>query len=171
MRGFTIRLETSGFGDDPQQYAEFVRNGLRDLTMANLWSYRHDPKLPSVYDAGIVYRREPRGYEQFCDVLTVLRRGWGDCEDLACAVAAWRVVRTGELARPRITWKPLGGGHWLYHIRVNRADGSVEDPSAALGMRDEPGEWVQRDGFWKYELFPGRDGVVPDPLPVVERIA
>jgi hypothetical protein len=171
MRGFTIRLETAGFGKDPEEYAEFVRNGLRNLIMANTWAYRHDLTLPSVYAAGVEYRREPPGHEQFCDVTAVLSRGFGDCEDLACAVAAWRVVRTGENARPNITWKPLSPRHWLYHITVLRGDGSREDPSLALGMGNEPGEWRQRGRMWVYELFSGRRGVVPPSVPVIERFA
>lgn len=172
MAGFTIRLETAGFGRDPRTYAEFVRNGLENLIMANTWAYRNNPSLPSVYDAGVVYRREPRGHEQFADISTVLRRGHGDCEDLATAVAAWRVVRTGEAARPDLRWTPLNDrGAWLYHITVARADGSEEDPSKLLGMGKEPGRWVQRGKLWVYELFPGRTGFVPAPLPVIERNA
>lgn len=171
MQGFSIRLETTGFGADPREYAEFVRNGLRDLIMANLWTYRHDLTLPSIYDAGVVYRREPPGYEQFCDVRTVLRRGYGDCEDLSVCVAAWRVVRTGEFAQPRITWAAIGPSHWLYHITVLRASGEVEDPSALLGMGHEPGAWVRRGSLWIYELSPGRVGLIPEPLPVIERLA
>ena len=118
MRGFTIRLEAPGFGRNPAAFAEFVRNGLRNLTMANLYAYRSDPLLPSVYEAGVVYRREPPGNEQFKDVHAVLQDGHGDCEDLACAVAAFRTVRTGEACTPTITWKPLGPNGWLYHITV-----------------------------------------------------
>ena len=139
--------------------------------MVNLFAYQADPTLPSIYDAGIVYRREPPGYEQFCDVATLLRRGWGDCEDLACAIAAWRVARTGELARPCVTWQPVTPEHWQYHITVLRADGTREDPSARLGMNNEPGLWVARDPLWNYELFPGRRGLVPEPLPIERRAA
>ncbi|HEV8246740.1 MAG TPA: hypothetical protein VGP93_13275 [Polyangiaceae bacterium] len=164
MRGFTIRLETPGFGRDPEQFSEFVRNGLRDLTMANVYAYQHDPLLPSIKDAGVEYRREPPGNEQFKDVVAVLHDGYGDCEDLACAQAAWRTVRTGELCSPAITWKPMGSG-WLYHITVLRADGTREDPSRELGMNHEPGEWRLRGALWVYELFEGRTGVRPASVP------
>lgn len=166
MRGFTIRLESPGFGSDPTAYAEFVRNGLRNLTMANLYAYRSDPLLPGVYDAGVEYRREPPGNEQFKDVVAVLRDKHGDCEDLACAVAAWRTIRTGELCSPTVTWKPLGPGRWLYHITVMRADGTREDPSRQLGMNHEPGEWTREGNLWVYKMFPGRHGVTPKPVPV-----
>ncbi|HET9930203.1 MAG TPA: hypothetical protein VFQ35_05940 [Polyangiaceae bacterium] len=168
-RGFTIRLGAL-LGDDPRDYAEFVRSGLRSLIIANVWAYRHDPTLPSVYDAGCVYRREAPGNEQFCDVRTVLERGFGDCEDLACGVASWRIVRTGELARPQITWTRLPTGRYLYHITVLRADGTTEDPSRELGMGNEPGEYVPRGAFYVYQLFPGRSGLVPPPVPI-ERVS
>lgn len=166
MRGFAIRLETPGFGRDPAVYAEFVRNGLRNLSMANLHAYQSDPKLPSIYDAGVEYRREPPGNEQFKDVVSVLRDRHGDCEDLACAVAAWRTVRTGELCFPTITWKQRGPNSWLYHITVTRADGTREDPSKLRGMNREPGAWHQVGAFWIYKMFPGRHGVTPQPVPV-----
>lgn len=165
MRGFTIRLESPGFGTDPVVYAEFVRNGLRNLSMANEYAYRSDPLLLGPYEAGVEYRREPPGNEQFKDVVAVLHDGYGDCEDLACAVAAWRTVRTGELCSPTITWQPRGPNRWLYHITVLRADGSREDPSRQLGMNHEPGEWRLRGSLWVYELFDGRTGVVPKPVP------
>lgn len=171
MRGFTIRLESPGFGSDPAAYAEFVRNGLRNLSMANLYAYRSDPLLPSVYDAGVEYRREPPGNEQFKDVVAVLNDKHGDCEDLACAVAAWRTVRTGELCSPTVTWKPLGKNRWLYHITVTRADGTREDPSKLLGMNHEPGAFERVGALWVYKLFPGRTGVVPKPVPFRERKA
>lgn len=171
MRGIAIHLETEGFGRDPRAYASFIRNALRSLIMVNVYAYENDPTLPSIYEAGAVYRREPPGYEQFCDVSTVLRRGYFDCEDGACAVAAWRIVRTGELARPCITWKPLSAIHHLYHITVLRANGTREDPSKLCGMGNEPGEYVQRGPLWVYELFSGRRGFVPPSVPVLERHA
>ena len=165
-KGFQIRLDTPGFGKNPDEYSEFVRNGLRDLTMANLFAYRNAPHLPSIAEAGVQYRREPPGHEQFKDVHAVLNDGFGDCEDLACAQAAWRTVRTGELCSPFITWKPYGSG-FLYHITVLRADGTREDPSRDRGMGNEPGQWVQRGALIRYELFEGRTGVIPPPVPAL----
>ena len=166
MKGFDIRLDTPGFGSNPAQYAEFVRNGLRDLTMANLYAYHSDPLLPGPYEAGVEYRREPPGNEQFKDVCAVLNDGYGDCEDLACAVAAWRTVRNGELCTPFITWQSSGPNHWQYHITVLRADGTREDPSRETGMNREPGAWVIDGALWRYKMFPGRQGVTPKPVPV-----
>jgi len=147
--------------------------------MANVHAYRSDPLLPGIYEAGVEYRREPPGNEQFKDVCAVLHDGYGDCEDLSCAVAAWRTVRNNELCTPVITWQPVRNappGHWLYHITVMRADGTREDPSRETGMNHEPGEWKREPNagrvpdyvgdLWVYELFPGGHGVIPAPVPV-----
>lgn len=167
-RGFSIHLG-SQFGREPRDFAAFIRHGLENLIMANRWAYRQDPKLPSVYAAGVVYRREPRGYEQFLDVTSVLERGHCDCEDASAAVVAWRIERTGELCQPVITWQPKGPNSTLFHITVRRADGSREDPSKLMGMGNEPGEWRARRGLWVYELFPGRTGLVPESVPILPK--
>lgn len=88
---------------------------------------------PRIYDSGVRYQEEPAGTtEEFAAIPVILSRGWGDCDDLA----PWRVAELreqGEDARIRIQWKQLPQGK-LYHIVVRREDGSVEDPSALLGM-------------------------------------
>ena len=92
--------------------------------------------VPGIYDSGVRYKPEPNGtIEEFAAIPVVLERGWGDCDDLA----PWRVAELreqGEKAKIRIQWKALPphiGGR-LFHIVVRRQDGSIEDPSALLGM-------------------------------------
>lgn len=93
--------------------------------------------FPSLYRAGVRYM--PEDYdgpnpEDWLDALEVLKRGGGDCEDLA----AWRVAelrRAGELgARTVFVEFPDARGR-LFHVLVERAGGSLEDPSRILGMR------------------------------------
>lgn len=61
-----------------------------------------------------------------------------NCEDLACYRVAELRHRHGEPAQPYVTSKLVKskryGTFTLYHIRVQRADGSIEDPSKILGM-------------------------------------
>ena len=61
-----------------------------------------------------------------------------NCEDLACYRVAELRVRAGESCKPYITWQMVNsrkyGTFTLYHIRVLRKDGSIEDPSKILGM-------------------------------------
>jgi hypothetical protein len=109
--------------------------GLDVLTAWNIRALQRSP-LPGIYDAGVVYKREPicrtDGREHICEEwLTaheVKARGAGDCDDLG----PWRAADLrlqGELAQavPR----PSAAG---WHIVVRRGDGTIDDPSARLGM-------------------------------------
>lgn len=94
-------------------------------------------RLPDLYQSGMRYQREDYESvhpEDWRDPRAMMRAGGGDCEDLA----AWRcadLLRAGERARPVFVERPrLKGGGRLFHILVQRADGSLEDPSRILGM-------------------------------------
>lgn len=94
--------------------------------------------LPDLYASGMRYQRENYGSiypEDWRDPPAMLRAGGGDCEDLA----TYRVAdlhRSGE-TRSRAVYlerpQPSGQGR-LFHIIVERADGTLEDPSRMLGM-------------------------------------
>ena len=86
--------------------------------------------LPDVYEAGVRYRRERPGRERWLNAAETFALGYGDCEDLATWRAAWLRVHHAEPARAI----PIPGGPGTIHIVVQRADGSIEDPSADLGM-------------------------------------
>lgn len=94
-------------------------------------------EMPALYESGVRYSTESRRHapEEWCDAAVVLRRGWGDCEDLA----AWRVAElrlAGVAAVPLVTWQLRRAGGRLFHVRVRYPDGQhIEDPSARLGMR------------------------------------
>lgn len=110
-----------------------IKPVLESLVMADqLFLFRHH--VPPLYQSGVRYREEPEdGVEEFASIPVVLARGWGDCDDLA----PWRVAElrnAGERAKIRIQWRRTRRGK-LFHIVVRRADGSIEDPSARLGMR------------------------------------
>jgi len=82
--------------------------------------------LPSLYRSGIRFRPEPQrgsGVEYFDDPWTVLKRGYGDCDDLVL----WRVgelLASLEPASVVCDFRPP-----RYHVLVRRANRSVEDPS------------------------------------------
>lgn len=90
--------------------------------------------LPELYRSGVRYEREPwTTHEEFADALTVLSRGWGDCDDLC----AWRVaelLEKGEQANVRIYWRPKRQGNRMMHCQVRRGNGDIEDPSRFLGL-------------------------------------
>lgn len=88
-----------------------------------------EQRIPHLYESGIKYRQEPPGPERFDNCARVIKRGWGDCDDLA----AWRVAelrRAGETgAKCKVVWQ---SGHRRYHAQVERADGTTEDPCRTM---------------------------------------
>lgn len=86
--------------------------------------------FPTLYNAGVEYEREPPRREWWQTALDNFTVRVGDCEDLANHRAAELVVYTGEPARA-VTVRT---GPRAFHAVVRRADGTIEDPSAALGM-------------------------------------
>jgi hypothetical protein len=109
---------------------EAVAEGLVLLNVA-LFEYADDRgvEAPELYGSGIVYRREPRGrewWESATDALGVTSQRSGDCEDLAAYRAAeLRHFDGEEDARVKIIRNPSGS----FHAVVERADGTIEDPS------------------------------------------
>lgn len=90
------------------------------------------PDWPSVYNIGTHYQREAPGVEKWVTA-GYMRGNPGegyDCEDLASYQAAWLRV-TGRDPGARIGLKRSSVG---WHVIVVRSDGTIEDPSAALGM-------------------------------------
>lgn len=92
--------------------------------------------IPPLYESGVVYEREtraspPRGVERFQTARDCYLLGHADCDGLAPWRAAELAHHGGELARARVVPSAVG-----YHVIVEREDGSVEDPSALLGMLD-----------------------------------
>ena len=127
---------------DPLLIAALARGFLRGVVAVNriyMWMFR----LPRLYEAGIQFRPEPwqrRGLEEFADCLTVLRRGWGDCDDLAPFLCAELQEYEGdENADLRLYWrKDKRGRPRLFHVQVRHGDGYIEDPSRYLGMAGAP---------------------------------
>lgn len=103
--------------------------------------------VPGLYESGVRYEEEPHWtfqgepVEEFASIPICIARGWGDCDDLAPWRCAELRLRARENAKIRIQWQRQrlpGGklGRKYFHIVVRRADDSVEDPSAKLGMHD-----------------------------------
>lgn len=87
--------------------------------------------VPPLYRSGVRYRQEQR--EAFLCIPGVLMRGWGDCDDLAC----WRVAELQERGTDARVYvrKSRSGIPGRWHAVVRLPDGTIEDPSARLGMR------------------------------------
>lgn len=114
--------------------APTIRYLCLSLAAANLVILKSG-KIPQLYLSGVRYRQEPQQWpvECFDNAETCLKRGWGDCDDLA----SWRCAelwRQGVKASIIVSWKPTPDGR-LYHVTVRLPNGKKEDPSALLGMR------------------------------------
>lgn len=115
-----------------------LAHAMRELLMGLGRAFAHGlavHPLPPLYVSGVRYAPEPNagdGWEEWADPWTVHRRGWGDCDDLV----AWRLAEllaAGEAATVQVVG--TGDGHrWgpRFHVRVRRADGTLEDPSIQL---------------------------------------
>lgn len=91
-------------------------------------------RWPRLYDSGVRWQleRDPRSQngEDWLHLDELYDgRETADCEDIAAARAAELTVLDGIPAVPRVTNVPGG-----YHIVVQLADGTIEDPSVILGM-------------------------------------
>lgn len=135
---FKITLVSGLFGGNAtrSESNRVMEHALSCLTLIDEDFLRAHPETPRLYDSGVFYKPEPPPEENWQDVPTTIARRFGDCEDLACWLAAERRVKDHAFAWPHFTWRRLKDGRTLYHIVVKHADGRIEDPSRQLGMLD-----------------------------------
>lgn len=151
MRDIVLRL---GLLDEysEDQTGEALDVLLEALVQTNEIWWRAHPEAPPLYRWGVNYQPEPRNTpETWVGVGMIRRQRWGiDCDDWAPARAAELRVRMHEPARVIWTMRKVRGADGqprrIYHVLVERADGTIEDPSAVLGMLqrlpDDPAERV-----------------------------
>lgn len=105
---------------------------------STIWSIGQMISRPALqrnlYETGIFYKPESRsepnpGVERFQTAESLYEIGSGDCDDLACVRAAQ--LRLQGVRASAVPIRSPGVG---WHIVVQLPDGSVEDPSARLGM-------------------------------------
>lgn len=155
--GFRLVANIAGAAEDQRTVALFAIPLLRIVVASNRLEMRRARKrgkpYPPLYESGIVYCREPWAgrIEEFADCATVLRRGWGDCDDL-CAYRLAELQEGGERAArpcsrhviavtsckyclPGCDVRVYGRGRGKpMHVEVRRANGDIEDPSRFLGL-------------------------------------
>lgn len=99
--------------------------GLTRLALVDL--ARHD--MPLLYESRVKYRPEPSGVrENWQRPIQTLRKGYGDCEDLA----AWRAAELRREGDRGAMVDVKRTGHKRWHAVVRRGDGTIEDPTAML---------------------------------------
>lgn len=107
-----------------QRHIEIALEWMTRLNEVYLLGHPHTKRL---YNAGVRYEYEPPGEENWLTIPVLYRYGYGDCEDLACALAAER-RRAGIPCDPFVSRQ---GRVW--HIRC-KCGTAIEDPSLVLGM-------------------------------------
>jgi len=133
--------------NDPKQIAfsqAALRAGVMGLMLIDCVWLRTYPQTPRLYASGCIYKPERRRIDVAGNILEygetwqsipwVLHRGYGDCEDLGAWRAAELRVKNGIAATPDVRVRRLPSGSWRAHVVVKYPDGSIEDPSAKLGM-------------------------------------
>lgn len=126
--------------------------GLEFLTRINQWHFRCGRAVP-LEESGAVYREEPPGPENWDDCITVARRKWGDCDDLApylcaqirelykvhaeCVITYKFITSEDMLAKGYPAQFVPDDGCYLVHVLVRMPDGRELDPSKWLGMKGD----------------------------------
>ena len=125
-----------------------MNHALEALVRINQDWLRDNPSAPPLYASGVRYAVEPVGFELWDPYALLLARGAGDCDDLAAARCAELREREGELgARADCYPSSIRNGRRTWHAIVVRANGTVEDPSARLGMPTHAGHMADGTPF------------------------
>lgn len=132
MRNIIIEANLFKTVKDREWSEASLRTLVAALTQINVYYLESHPNTPSLYDVGVKYKREP-GVEHWLAIPVLYKVKFGDCEDLATALAAEYIVK-GINARAELI-RQQRGNFFQYHVITMLPDGSIEDPSAKLGMK------------------------------------
>lgn len=135
-------FQIQSFSELPEQaLCAMVGHMVEALSMVDQ-AYIMNRHVPFLYESGVRYSNPPdtsRKPQPWRDVPLLLLSGHGTCHELC----AWRLAelrfKEGRSASPYVTCRHMNGGT-MFHVQVLHDGGSIEDPSAALGMGDNP--WV-----------------------------
>lgn len=104
---------------------------LLDALIALNSAYLKDHAALPLYKAGVVYGRTT----VWDSIPALYARGYGDCKSLTAALVA-QYRKQGILCKPVFRWQKRkdNSGATDFHILVQHANGTFEDPSKRLGM-------------------------------------
>ena len=109
------------------------------LTQLSSLFLQANPQFPRLYDSGVRYQAWPQTEFWLTPDWAMAFRYAGhgvDCKTLAAWRCAELRVRDGDPGAKCVFQRYDAGPSVVYHVRVQRSDGSVEDPSVLLGMDD-----------------------------------
>lgn len=130
MYRFEVRL--GSFGELPEAVeAALVARFVESLAFVDLLYLRSNPETLPLYASGVRYECGV-GCGDFSDLPAVYSVGRAACAPLT-AIRLAELWNRGEPANALVAPQVYDGGV-EFHVTVQRADGSEEDPSAILGM-------------------------------------
>lgn len=128
--GLLIQLDIGAFTlMSPEKSVEILEPVLEAITRANALYYQTG-KFPGLFESGVKYRREEPGFEEWRAVPSLYAHGFGDCDDLACALAG-QFRANGYHSAKAI---PIIMSDKLVHVLTDVPGVGIYDPSTILGM-------------------------------------
>lgn len=147
-------MDNAALRESPWAVAMAARGVLFGVVLMNMILMRQarsrGAPLPRLYTCGVTFAPEPNEgvYEDFADCLTVLRRGWGDCDDLvAYRVAELRESGEDPKASLKIYWREVPD---LVIVKEMIEDG--HQPTIHKHLKKDLTEWYVRSEGRLYKL-------------------
>lgn len=127
-----------------------------EVAQAELEAGKAPPLAQAIEQYGVRWEPEanPPGQESFDPPSIVIKRGTGDCDDLA---PYWAAELRASQVDPDAAAEVYQSGPKRYHVVVRRGDGTVDDPSkwAGMGRRTVSGRIPQRTPLGDSRLVVG----------------
>jgi len=108
-----------------------IEAGLEGLVQVNRVLIETGVVPPSPLDAGVRYKRERSGLEEWDNAVTCIKRKWCDCEDLN----SWECARINIEEDEWAVCTLIQTGPKLFHCVIRMSDGSLRDICPDLGMK------------------------------------
>lgn len=124
-------------GSSPVENAQVLEKMVELLIDIDLIHLKHHPQTPLLASAdfGVVYGRTV----EWMSIPSMYLAGYADCKSLASMRIA-EIRNKGRVARPVFRFRQNDRGGTDYHILVQTAVNSFQDPSKELGMGQD--EWA-----------------------------
>lgn len=121
----------------PVSGAVGLQAALSCLVALNRLYLRTHPRTPRLYAAGVRYLRDADAGTQdtppaelWYTIPDCIKAGGADCKVLSAWLCAEMIERDGDTGAECV----LSRSGTLWHVRVRRGNGTIEDPSKRLGM-------------------------------------
>lgn len=132
---YDVRMQTPGALQSRRARERCIEAQGNALALINVEYLKENPGTPKLYHTGLGYCDV--GFsrvDMWQDIPTTLQKRCGNCT----ALAPWRLAELWleghSRAEARAVEQKLPNGNTLFHLFIDRGDGTTEDPSERLGM-------------------------------------